>query len=314
MRERTLLTVSAHPMMGMRTAVSKMMQATMERRSRRGGGGSGAKLGVATSVGSGDLEAVFGHVFELPELLVRALTHRSLSSETAPEMLTDPSADNEQLEFLGDAVLGAVVAEALFRRFPASREGELTRLRASIVSRKNLGEVAGRMGLGRFLRLGKGEENSGGREKPAILANAIEAVIAALYLDGGMEAARRFIDRYVIDPALPVLDAAIDLQGNHTFSGAVGDHKSALQEHLQAAGRGAPQYVLTAEMGPDHRRRFRVEVRVAAPVEGDPERTLALGEAEGQTKKQAQQAAAQIALAGISEGMARKGGEDGERV
>jgi ribonuclease-3 len=269
--------------------------------------------------GPGDPEVVFGHVFAQPELLARALTHRSLSSETAPEMLADPSADNEQLEFLGDAVLGAVVAEALYRRFPGSREGELTRLRASIVSRKNLGEVAGKMGLGRFLRLGRGEENSGGRGKPAILANAIEAVIAAIYLDGGpdggMAAARAFIERYVIDPALPTLDAAIlqsqDQQGKNTFSGAVGDHKSALQEHLQATGQGQPRYVLTAQTGPDHQRRFRVQVRVAAPVEGDPQRTLALGEAEGLTKKQAQQAAAQMALAelaGSAEESLRKGG------
>jgi ribonuclease-3 len=287
-----------------------MMDRTRDRREKHG-----------EAVGPGDPEVVFGHVFRQRELLGRALTHRSLSSETAPEMLADPSADNEQLEFLGDAVLGAVVAEALFRRFPGSREGELTRLRASIVSRKNLGEVAGRMGLGRFLRLGRGEENSGGREKPAILANAIEAVSAAIYLDagqeGGMAAARGFIERFVIEPALPALDAAIrqsqDQQGKNTFSGAVGDHKSALQEHLQATGQGQPQYVLTAQMGPDHQRRFRVEVRVAAPVEGDAERTVALGEAEGLTKKQAQQAAARMALAGLAGAAEPSPGRGGER-
>ena len=115
-------------------------------------------------------------------VLTWALTHRSLAYETNPETLPDPAADNEQLEFVGDAVLGLAVAESLFRRFPASREGELTRLRASLVSRRHLGEVAARIDLGSLLRLGRGEEQSGGRKKPALLANALEAVIAAVEL------------------------------------------------------------------------------------------------------------------------------------
>ncbi|HMF65205.1 MAG TPA: ribonuclease III [Edaphobacter sp.] len=237
--------------------------------------------------------SLFGHRFRQPDLLTWALTHRSLAYETNPETLPDPCSDNEQLEFVGDAVLGLVVAESLFRRFPGSREGELTRLRASLVSRRHLGQVAARIDLGACLRLGRGEEQSGGRQKPALLANALEAVIAALYLDGGLEggldAARAFIEKHIIEPALPDLHLA--MQGD-TFSGAIGDHKSALQELLQATGAAQPQYVLTAQSGPDHQKRFRVEVRVEDGAGG----SRALAESEGTTKKQAQQEAARIAF------------------
>jgi ribonuclease-3 len=239
---------------------------------------------------SEELATLFDHEFERPELLTWALTHRSLAYETNPDTLPDPAADNEQLEFVGDAVLGLAVAESLFRRFPGSREGELTRLRASLVSRRHLGSVSGRIGLGSLLRLGRGEEQSGGREKPALLANALEAVIAALYLDGGLDAARKFIERHIIEPALPDLHLA--LGAGDTFSGAIGDHKSALQEHLQATGAGQPTYVLTAQSGPDHQKRFRVEVRVDDRAGG----SRALAESEGTTKKQAQQEAARIAF------------------
>ncbi len=234
--------------------------------------------------------ALFDHIFQRPDLLTWALTHRSLAYETNPETLPDPAADNEQLEFVGDAVLGLAVAESLFRRFPSSREGELTRLRASLVSRRHLGEVAARIDLGSLLRLGRGEEQSGGRKKPALLANALEAVIAALYLDGGLDAARAFIEKHIIEPALPDLHLALD--GSKTFSGAIGDHKSALQEHLQATGAGQPHYVLTDQSGPDHQKRFRVEVRVDDKSGG----SRALAESEGTTKKQAQQAAARLAF------------------
>lgn len=233
----------------------------------------------------------FGHRFARPELLTWALTHRSLAYETKPEALPDPASDNEQLEFVGDAVLGLAVAESLFRRFPASREGELTRLRASLVSRRHLSAVAASIGLGAMLRLGRGEEQSGGRKKPALLANALEAVIAALYLDGGLPAARAFIEEQIVEPAIPELNHAI--KASDTFSGAIGDHKSALQEHLQATGFGQPQYVLTAQTGPDHQKRFRVEVRIADGSGG----TIPLAESEGTTKKQAQQEAARIAFA-----------------
>jgi ribonuclease-3 len=233
---------------------------------------------------------LFDHVFKQPDLLTWALTHRSLAYETNPESLPDPAADNEQLEFVGDAVLGLAVAESLFRRFPNSREGELTRLRSSLVSRRHLGEVAARIDLGSLLRLGRGEEQSGGRRKPALLANALEAVIAALYLDGGLVAARAFIEKHIIEPTLPDLHLA--LQAGDTFSGAIGDHKSALQEHLQATGAGQPHYVLTDQSGPDHQKRFRVEVRIEDKKGG----SRALAESEGTTKKQAQQDAARLAF------------------
>ncbi len=244
---------------------------------------------------------LFHHHFHRPELLLWALTHRSLayeanppqenpSSHGSPSPVDDPSTDNEQLEFIGDAVLGLVVAESLFRRFPHSREGELTRLRASLVSSRHLGGVAAHIGLGDHIRLGRGEEASGGRRKPSLLANALEAVIAALYLDGGLSAARRFVEREIVEPALPTLQAA--LHNGDTFSGAIGDHKSALQEHLQAIGAGQPEYVLTAQSGPDHAKRFRVQVRVADPS-GKPR---ALAESEGSTKKKAQQESARLAF------------------
>src|SRR6202789_604109 len=236
------------------------------------------------------LTSLFGHCFQRPDLLTWALTHRSLAYETNPAGLPDPGSDNEQLEFVGDAVLGLAVAESLFRRFPGSREGELTRLRASLVSRRHLGQVAARIHLGALLRLGRGEEQSGGREKPALLANALEAVIAALYLDGGLDAARAFIEKHIIEPALPDLNLAI--QDGDTFSGAIGDHKSALQEHLQSTGAGQPRYVLTDQSGPDHQKRFRVEVR----IEDENGGTRALAESEGTTKKQAQQDAARLAF------------------
>ena len=230
------------------------------------------------------------HPFQRPELLTWALTHRSLAYETNPDSLPNPTADNEQLEFVGDAVLGLVVAESLFHRFSASREGELTRLRSSLVSRRHLGEVAARIDLGAHLRLGRGEEQSGGRRKPALLANALEAVIAALYLDGGLDAARAFIEKHIIEPTLP--DLRLAMKGGDTFSGAIGDHKSALQEHLQATGAGQPHYVLTDQSGPDHQKRFRVEVRIEDKQGG----SRALAESEGTTKKQAQQDAARLAF------------------
>lgn len=237
----------------------------------------------------------FGHTFKDLSLLERALTHRSLAYETSPLLLSDTSADNEQLEFLGDAVLGLIVAEALYRRFPQSREGELTRLRASIVSRKHLGTMAARIDLGSHLRLGKGEERSGGRAKSALLSNALEAVIAAIYLDGGLKPTAAFIEKNILEPALPEITIALatpDGVSSSSFSGAVGDHKSALQEHLQAAGLGQPAYVLLSESGPDHQKRFHIEVRLSR-LDGT---TTALAQSEGPTKKAAQQEAARLAF------------------
>ncbi|MDE3103940.1 MAG: ribonuclease III [Acidobacteriota bacterium] len=236
------------------------------------------------------LQTVLRHAFARPELLRWALTHRSKAYEQAGEGVADAKADNEQLEFIGDAVVGLLVAESLFRRFPQSREGELTRLRASLVSRKHLGEVAAQLELGRYMELGRGEEQSGGRQKPALLANAMEAVIAALYLDGGLEVARSFVEQHIVEPALPRLQEALRSTG--VLRGAIGDHKSALQEWLQAIGAGQPEYVLTAQTGPDHDKRFRVEVRIQ-DADGN---IKSLGESEGSTKKKAQQEAARLAM------------------
>lgn len=237
-------------------------------------------------------DALLDHAFADPKLLERALTHRSHTYENTPDGPHDPSTDNEQLEFLGDAVLGFLVAQDLVRRFPQSREGELTRLRASLVSRRQLAEVASRIQLGKHLRLGRGEEGSGGRDKPALLADAVEAVIAALFLDGGLPAAQEFVAQYVIEPALPSLHEALAAGG--TFTGATGDYKSALQEFLQARSAGQPQYILANESGPDHCRRFRIEVRLRlgdAQLLSDP-----LASCEGTSKKEAQQQAARLAL------------------
>jgi ribonuclease III len=221
------------------------------------------------------------------------LTHSSLAYESNPDGMREPGSDNEQLEFIGDAVLGLVVAEALYRRFPGSREGDLTRLRASLVSSRNLAKVASHIQLGPMLRLGRGEEHSGGQKKPALLANALEAVIAAMYLDGGLAPTRDFIHRYIIEPADADLVGVLD--SPEPFSGAVGDYKSALQERLQAAGAGQPKYVMIDQSGPDHKKRFRIEVRVGNGAGG----YITLAEAEDTTKKLAQQEAARRALASL---------------
>jgi len=235
----------------------------------------------------------FDYKFRDSSLFTLALTHSSLAYESNPDGTRDTGSDNEQLEFIGDAVLGLVVAEALYRRFPRSREGDLTRLRASLVSSRNLAQVAQRIELGPMLRLGRGEENSGGRKKPALLANALEAVIAAMYLDGGLAPARDFIQRHIIEPADEELVGV--LHSTETFAGAVGDYKSALQERLQAEGAGQPKYVMTDQSGPDHKKRFRIEVRVANRTGG----FITLADADGTTKKLAQQEAARRALASI---------------
>jgi len=237
-------------------------------------------------------ESFFGYRFKDPALLTLALTHSSLVYESDPDHPHDPGADNEQLEFIGDAVLGLLVAEALYRSFPASDEGNLTRMRASLVNSRNLAQVAQRIDLGPMLRLGRGEANTGGQRKPALLANALEAVIAALYLDGGIAPARRFVQRHIIAPAEASLFNM--LRSEEPFSGVIGDYKSALQERLQATGAGQPEYILADQSGPDHQKRFRIEVRIAGrSPDASP---ITLASAEGTTKKQAQQEAARLAF------------------
>ncbi len=237
-------------------------------------------------------ESFFGYNFKDPGLLTLALTHSSLVYESGHDHPRDPGADNEQLEFIGDAVLGLLVAEALYRRFPASDEGNLTRMRASLVNSRYLAQVAQRIDLGPMLRLGRSEANTGGQRKPALLANALEAVIAAIYLDGGIAPARKFVQRHIIGPAETSLFNM--LRSDAPFSGAIGDYKSALQERLQATGAGQPQYVLANQSGPDHQKRFRIEVRIAG--RNSDANPIALASAEGTTKKQAQQEAARLAF------------------
>jgi len=234
------------------------------------------------------LEAALGHGFVCPALLERALTHRSLANEQAAESgEVKPVGDNERLEFLGDAVLGLVVAEALFKLHPEWHEGELTRVRAQLVSRQHMGEVAVAIGLGEFLLLSRGEDKSGLRRKSTVLSNSMEAVLAALFLDGGLEPVRAFVRRWVIG------DAVEHLAEELRSGAALGNYKSALQEHLQAAHAGTPVYRVKSESGPDHRKRFLVEVRLK-PAEGEPGKALARG--MGGTKKFAEQDAARRAL------------------
>ena len=272
--------------------------------------------GSSKEEGSHPLEAVLHYRFADPSLLRWALTHRSLPYELANgEVVNNPRADNEQLEFLGDAVLGLVTADLLLTRFGASREGELTRLRASLVSRRHLAQVAARLDLGAHLHLGRGEEQSGGRRKPALLANALEAILGAVYRDagaGGLAAAQALVAREIVDPAMPDLQVALAAGG--AFSGAIGDHKSALQEHLQAIGAGQPRYVLAGQSGPDHRKLFRIEVYAElGDGESSPNPVRMLAIAEAPSKKEAQQEAARLALAELARTAGREPAAVGDR-
>ncbi len=237
-----------------------------------------------------ELEGALGHTFADPDLLVRALTHRSLANEQAEHGELDPSGDNERLEFLGDAVLGLIVAESMYLRYPDWREGELTRVRAQLVSRQHMAEVAEAVQLGKHLRLSRGEDRSGLRRKSTVLSNTMEAVIGALFLDGGLEPVRAFVGRHVMGKTAEQLAAQL------RSGAALGNYKSALQEHLQAERAGTPVYKVKNESGPDHRKRFLVEVRLKAS-EGEPGKPLARG--VGTTKKHAEQDAARRALAGL---------------
>ena len=236
------------------------------------------------------LEQLIGHMFERPELLQQALTHSSAAREmdTLQSAPTDrKTGDNEQLEFLGDAVLAMVTSEEIFRRFPHFSEGELSKLRAHLVSERHLIRVAQQFELGHYLRLGRGEEKSGGRGKTALLVDALEAVLAAVYLDGGMDSARRLILGSIVLP---------ELERMNPQSGGIPvmDFKSALQETLQATGKPQPSYVLVKEAGPEHSKIFTVEARLPGPrSSGNAE---FVGRAEGSTKKKAEQEAARQLL------------------
>ena len=227
------------------------------------------------------LEKALGHNFRDRELLERALTHKSKVYEKSAEGHT--AADNEQLEFLGDAILGFAVSESLVRRFPSFPEGRLSKLKAHLVSAAHLYAVAQNLQLGDYLLLGRGEEMSGGREKKALLSDAVEALIAALYLEAGIEVTREFLELRVI--------GAFDLPEDGVDS-AVTDHKSALQEMAQALKLPPPRYVIVTEAGPEHSKTFTVEVRVGKDW---------VSQAQGLSKKSAGQKAAQQVLQQLSE-------------
>jgi len=245
----------------------------------------------------GELESALQYQFSDPALLRQALTHSSLAHEMDTKAAGEssqtaangrlPSADNEQFEFLGDAVLGLVTSELLFQRFPDHREGRLSKMRAHLVSAKHLVKVARNLQLGRFLLLGRGEERSGGRAKPALLADGLEALIAAIYLDGGMEPARKVIIERVLEPELKRLESNQD--GDDHFT----DFKSALQEWVQAKGFCQPVYSMVNQAGPEHKKLFTMEVRILEQSAREP---LYVATGEDSTKKKAEQQAARIAL------------------
>lgn len=224
-----------------------------------------------------DLEDVLGYSFKNEALLSQALTHRSFVNENEKENLRN----NESLEFLGDAVLGFLISSRIFNHYPDLTEGELSKIKAYLVSAANLVRLAEDIHLGDFVCLSRGEEKTGGRKKRAIIVDAYEAVIGAIYLDGGVEAASDFVGRQV-DSFLEGLDL-----GKLTY----GDFKSALQEQLHNQGRPEPIYRVVDEIGPDHKKTFVVQVVIQDEV---------VAESTGSTKKQAQQSAARLALESLN--------------
>jgi ribonuclease III len=228
-----------------------------------------------------NLEKALGHPFANRALLEQALTHSSFARES-PE----PTADNEQLEFLGDAVLQLVASQELYQRFPRYQEGELSKLRAHLVNAHHLVHCAQQLNLGSYLRLGRGEEKTGGRRKTALLADAMEATLAALYLDGGLFPARAFVLTHILEPELERLSSAA-----HGIV-LVADHKSRLQELLRATGRPEPLYEMVEEEGPAHRKSFIMQAIVLDAAN----QTEFATRGTGSTKKAASQMAAQKAL------------------
>ena len=217
-----------------------------------------------------DLETALGYKFRNITLLQNALTHSSYANERWHNSLLS----NERLEFLGDSILGMVVAQYLYANFPDRPEGELTRMRADMVCEKTLASVAARINLGHHLMLGNGEEQGGGRSRDSILADAVESVIAASFLDGGMAAARSFIEKFIL--------VEVPVRKMHNA-----DYKTALQELIQQKKNQTLSYALVGESGPDHDKRFEVEVSLNGRV---------IGTGTGSSKKRAEQMAAQSAL------------------
>jgi ribonuclease III len=232
-----------------------------------------------------NLEATLGHRFQNREILLRALTHSSRVHESqAAAPSSDPSEDNEQMEFLGDAVLGFLVSESLVRRFPSYPEGRLSKLKAHLVSAAHLYQIALKLELGQYLFLGRGEEMSGGRDKRTLLVDCLEALIAAMYLDRGIDAAGEFVNRWIMGDGEH--DTQVSLDAEIPVDPIV-DFKSALQELAQARKLPQPRYVTVKERGPEHSKTFTIEVRVGREW---------TGQAEGLSKKSAAQNAAREVL------------------
>ena len=217
-----------------------------------------------------EFEKAIGYTYENKKLLEEALTHSSYANEGKKGVH-----NNERLEFLGDSVLSVIVAEHLFTRYRHRPEGDLTKLRAALVCEQSLFEFANRIHLGDYLRVGKGEEHTGGRSRPSIVSDAFEAVIASIYLDGGFEEAKKFV--------LSFLPEHMDVKKVSEMS----DYKTALQEIIQKNREEKIEYVLVEECGPDHAKAFTVEVHLNSNV---------IGRGVGKSKKQAEQTAAKEAL------------------
>jgi len=220
-----------------------------------------------------ELEALLEYQFRDKSILQRALTHRSFVNEHEGEGLLH----NESMEFLGDSVLGFLISSRIYQKFPKLTEGELSKIKAYLASAANLVSLAEKIGIGKHLWLSKGEEKSGGRKKRAILVDAFEAIVGAIYLDGGVAAASSFVNRQIGE----------FLDGLNPEELTYGDFKSALQEYLHNHGQSEPVYKVVNEIGPDHGKTFFVEVSVNGRI---------VSEASGKTKKEAQQAAARLAL------------------
>lgn len=231
-----------------------------------------------------EFQRTLGHRFADSELLARALTHSSFANETSR---AGGVKDNETLEFLGDSILGFLVAELLFEAFPHFREGALSKARSHLVSEAHFALLARKLGLGDLLRLAVGESRSGGRVKDSLLADAFEAVFAALYLDGGLEKTRGIVRR-LFSADIAELDPA-DLSFH--------DHKTALQELAQAEGRPLPTYRPLSESGPDHDKRFIYEVEFEPNI-----RAVGTGATKKEAQRQAAKAALAMMLAGRQEG------------
>jgi len=230
------------------------------------------------------VEGLVGHTFADRNLLFRALTHSSYSNERAA--ISGAPDDNERLEFLGDAVIGLVVAEALMARYPSATEGKLSRWRSNLVSRRTLAELALKLNLGNYLRLGRGEKQTGGAEKTSILAGGFEAIVGAVYLDGGLEPIRKFL----VELFTELFENFSEESGTHA---RYLDKKTALQEKTQSLYRKTPTYRLVNTWGLEHEKNFKVEILLGENVVAD---------GEGRSKKEAEQEAARNALSKLGLG------------